>query len=155
MDLFPVHQLPHPHVGTCPLGPFSSKDLCWSTSYINSSCSNTLGKEQDPKITTKRSVSWKVMAMGQRILDRRVLKIGSKRSKTQQQWGTFFGFDSQKGEATFPSSVFCPPCHSRPAGRTPGMGGWWARSSALGADCLYIILMISVFTWCLKVCQNK
>lgn len=85
-----VHQLSHPHLGTCALSIFSSKGLYWSTSYINSSWSNTLGKEYDPKITVGRSVSWKVMAMGQRMLDGRVLKIGSKRSKDQQRQGTFF-----------------------------------------------------------------
>lgn len=91
-----------------------------------------------PKITTRRSVSWKVMAVGQRILDRRVLKIGSKRSKNQQQWGTFFGFDSQKEEATLPSLFVAsaPPAAPTPLVGLQGVGGWWACFSPLEADCL-------------------
>ena len=146
-----VHQLSPPHLGTCALGIFSSKDLCWSTSYINSSWSNTLGKEYDPKITSRRSVSWKVMAVGQRMLDGRVLNIGRKRSKDQQRQGAFFfGFESQKEEAAFPRPLaFCWTCHSHRPCRTAGGGGLVSTSFCPGCwlplnhfDKKYIYMML-------------
>lgn len=91
-----------------------------------------------PKITTRRSVSWKVMAVGQRILDRRVLKIGSKRSKNQQQWGTVFGFESPKEEAILSGLLVpsAPPATHTQLVELQGVGGCWAYFSPLGADCL-------------------
>lgn len=57
--------------------------------------------------------------MGQRMLDRRVLKIGSKRSKDQQWQGTFFGGE---GNIPQPAGAFCLTSHSHPTYREAGGG---------------------------------
>lgn len=149
MCLFFVHQLSHPHLRTCALGTFSSKDLCSSTSYINSSCSNTLGREYDPKITI-RSVSWKVMAMGQRMLDRRVLKIGSKRSKKGPAVARDHFWRRRQH-----SPAFCLTSHSHPTYRKAG--GRRLGSTIFCPGCWLPLNYFdeNVFIWCSKSCQNK
>lgn len=119
-----VHQPSHPHVGTCTLGTFASNDLCWSTSYVNSGWSNTLGKEYDPKITTKRSVSWKVMATGQKMLDRSVLKIEQEIKEPAVTRNLFWlWFPGGGGGSTRqPAGALCSAWHSGPCCGKTGTG---------------------------------
>jgi hypothetical protein len=75
------------------------------------------------------------MAMGQRMLDRRVLKIESKRSKDQWWCGTFFGSGSQeegrKKQQSPACPAFCSTCYSQHCGRNVGGGSWLAHFSVL------------------------
>lgn len=95
-----VHQLSHPSVGTCALGTFSSEDSYRSTSYINSSWSNTLGKEYDPKNNHKEKCVMKGHGSGAGDIGQKSSKNRDPEIKEPAAWGTFFGFDSRKEEAT-------------------------------------------------------
>lgn len=113
-----------PSVGTCGLGAFSSKDLCWSASYINSSCSNTLGKEYDPKNNHKEKCVMKGHGSGAE-------DIGQKSSKNREQeikepaavrnlfW---LWFTEGGGSTPQPARASCSTCHSHPTCGTPGGG---------------------------------
>lgn len=131
-----VHQLSHPSVGTCALGTFSSKDLCWSTSYINSGCSNTLGKEYEPKNNHKEKCVMKGHGSGAE-------DIGQKRSKNREQEikepaavRNLFWLWFTRGGGNTPQSASPPPATRTPFVELQGVAGWWADFSPLGADCL-------------------
>lgn len=134
-----VHQLCHPHVGTRTLSTYSSRDLCWSASDINSGGSDTLGKDYDPEITTRRSVSWKVTAVGQRMLYRGVLKIVQEIKEPAAMRNLFRlwfpgGGDGENG-STQPAGAFCCTWHSHPScGSTAG--------GRAVTDDLYILIML-------------